>query len=158
MDIGDLLELQAALQADAAVYVAADKEGVADMVVLLGIITDLGEILFGQAQGDLLVQGHKLREDGVVLRLGHSVQQAGDVQGQQIDDRQLGGEGLGGGHGNLGAGPGVDDVVRLLGDGGAHHVHNGQGAGAPLFGLDEGSLGVGGLAGLADDQHQGVAA
>ena len=42
-----------------------------------------------------------------------------------------------------------------LGDGGAHHVDDGQGAAAPPLGLPQGGHGVQRLAGLADDDDQG---
>ena len=78
-----------------------------------------------------------------------------DVERQEIHHRQLGGEGLGGGHGDLGTCPGVEHVVGSLGDGASHHVDHGQHPGAPALGLPQGGQGVGGLAGLADDDDQG---
>ena len=75
---------------------------------------------------------------------------------QQIDHRQLGGVGLGGSHGDLWPGPGIEHVVRLPGDGGAHHVDDGQNPSAQPLGLPHGGQGVDGLTRLADDQRQGM--
>ena len=66
----------------------------------------------------------------------------------------MGAIGLGGGHGDLGACPGVEHIIRLPGDGRAHHIHNGQDVRPPLLGLPQGGHGVQGLAGLADGNDQ----
>ena len=73
-----------------------------------------------------------------------------------MHDGDLGGVALGGGHGDLGTGPGVDDVIGQLGDGGAHHVDDGQDTGTSCLALLHGGDGVGGLAGLGDHHQQGV--
>ncbi|MPM81834.1 hypothetical protein SDC9_128891 [bioreactor metagenome] len=66
----------------------------------------------------------------------------------------MGGIGLGGGHGNFRPRPGIQNVVRVPGDGGSHHVDDGQRPSAPALGLPHGGHGVQRLAGLADNHHQ----
>ena len=105
-----------------------------------------------------------LRLGGEQPQLGHQLlillrpdpaQQLGKVEAHQIDHCQLGGVGLGGGHGDLRPRPGVQHVIRLPGDSGAHHIDDGQQARAQALGLPHGGQRVDGLSGLADHQGQG---
>ena len=100
-------------------------------------------------------QEHLAQNVPVLLRL-NGAQSPGKVQPQQVEHRQLGTIRLGGGHGDLRPGPGVQHHIRLPGDGGAHHIDDGQHLGPQTFGLPQSGHGVQGLAGLADDHHQGV--
>lgn len=77
------------------------------------------------------------------------------VQGKQIAYGKLRAVSLGGGHGYLGAGPGIYDILALVGDGAAHYVYYGQHVGAALFRLAQGKEGIYGLAGLAYDYGYG---
>ena len=77
------------------------------------------------------------------------------VQGKQIAYGKLCAVSLGGGHGYLGAGPGIYDILALVGDGAAHYVYYGQHVGAALFRLAQGKEGIYGLAGLAYDYGYG---
>ena len=119
-----------------------------------GVVLDLLRVLqdglrLGRQSAQLL---HKI----VVLLLTHPAQQVGKVEAQQIDHRQLSGVGFRGSHGDLRPSPGIKHVVRLPGDGGPHHVDNGQNPGAQPLGLPHGGQGVDGLTRLADDQRQGM--
>ena len=154
VDIADLLELQGALQAHGVVQVPADEE---DGVVIEVSGGKIGDVL-GVIQELLhqVRQGLDLGDDGVVLLGIHGPQLFRQVQAHQVHQHQLGGVGLGGGHGDFGAGPGVEHVVGVPGDGGAHHVDDGQGPAAPALGLPHGGHGVQSLAGLADDDDQGL--
>ena len=59
-------------------------------------------------------------------------------------------------YGDLWPGPGVDHVVRLPGNGGPHHIDDGQQPGSQPPGLPHGGQGIDSLAGLADDDGQGA--
>ena len=123
VDVADFLQLQAGLQAGGVVHVAADE------VHVVGVEVPGGEVLDG-----LLIRQGGFRQVGKALEvrhipghvgLRHGAQLVGHVQGDHIDDSQLGAVGLGGGHGDLRARPGIEHVVRLVGDGAAHHVDDG---------------------------------
>ena len=123
VDIADLLQLQAGLQAGGIVHVPADE------VHVVGVEVPGSEVLDG-----LLVPQALLRQVGQVLQIRHiaghvlfadGAKLVRHVQGDHVDDSQLGAVGLGGGHGDLRARPGIEHVVRLVGDGAAHHVDDG---------------------------------
>ena len=77
------------------------------------------------------------------------------MQREQEERGELGGEGLGAGDADLGAGVGGDGSLGLAGDGGADDVADGDGAGAEGVQLALGGDGVGRLAGLGDEQADG---
>ena len=81
---------------------------------------------------------------------------ASQADGEQVQGRELGDKGLGGGHPDLGAGVGVDHAGGFPGNGGIQHVADGHVHGAARFGLPQGRQGVGGLPRLGDDHHQRV--
>ena len=76
------------------------------------------------------------------------------IQSDHVDHRQLGAVSLGGGHGDLRAGPSVQHIVRLVGDGAAHHVDNGEHPAATILGHAQGGQGICRFTGLADDDDQ----
>ena len=82
--------------------------------------------------------------------------QAAEVEGQQGEGRELGGEGLGGGDPDLRPGMGQERPRRFAGQHRALHVADADGQGALALGLAEGGQGVRGLAALADGHGQGV--
>ena len=161
VDVGDLLELQGSLQADGVVDIPADEKDGFVVEVDGGIVLDGLPVL--QHPLHLGGEGEQLLHQGGVLHRPDGVQQLGKAQGDEVDHRQLGGIGLGGGHGDLRPGPGVEHIVGLPGDGGAHHIDDGEDAPPQPLGLPESGQGIDGLSGLADDQtegpvgHQGVA-
>ena len=154
VDVGDLLQLQGALHADGVVHVAADEEDGGVVEVEGGEVLDVRPV--GQDLLHLVRNGLQLRQDGAVFLPGQGAQLFRAVQADEVHHRQLGGEGLGGGHGDLRPGPGVEHVVALPGDGGAHHVDDGQHPGPQPPGLPHGGQGVHRLAGLGDHQGQGL--
>ena len=83
--------------------------------------------------------------------------QLAQLERQQKQRGELRGEGLGRGHADLRAGVGVDGAVRLARHHGAHHVADGHGLRAQRFHLALRGQGVGGLAGLGDQQAERVA-
>ncbi len=80
-----------------------------------------------------------------------------ELEGEQEERGELRGECLGGGDADLRAGVGVDGAVRFARDHGADHVADGHGLGAERDHLALRGEGVGGLAGLRDEQAQGIA-
>ena len=82
---------------------------------------------------------------------------AAEEQAEQGEDRELGGEGFCGSNADLGAGVHVDAAVALAGDCARDIVANAERAVALALALAERGEGVGGLAALADDEHQRVA-
>ena len=77
------------------------------------------------------------------------------VEGEEEERGELGGEGLGAGDADLGAGVGGDGSLGLAGDGGTDDVADGDGAGAEGVQLALGGDGICRLAGLGDEQADG---
>ena len=154
VDIGDLLELQGALQAQGIVHIATDEEDAIVVEILAGVV--LNVVLVGEDLLHLGRQQQHLLQHGVVLLLRHGAQQTGQVQSQQIQHRQLGGIGLSGGHSNLRPRPGVEHLVRLPGDRRAHHIDDGEDSSPQPLGLPEGGHGIQSLTRLADHNDQGL--
>ena len=154
MEIGDLLELQRPLHAGSIVQIPTDEEHIVVAVILLRQGRQIGVEVDGA-----LDQAGEL-ENGIdqflVLGIIQAAQAAGQVDSQHIHHGDLSGIPLGGGHGDLRASPGIDHVVGQLGNGAAHHVHDGQHAGPTGLALLHGGDGIRRLAGLRDDHQQGV--
>ena len=66
-------------------------------------------------------------------------------------------ESLGGGDADFRPGMHVDAAVGFAGDGAANNIDDGQSAVAAAFGFAQGAQGVGGFAGLGEDEQDGVA-
>jgi hypothetical protein len=79
----------------------------------------------------------------------------GEVEREEEERGELGGEGLGAGDADLRAGVGGDGSLGLAGDGGADDVADGDGAGAEGVQLALGGDGIGRLAGLGDEEADG---
>ena len=156
MDIGNLLELQAALQASGVIHMTANEIGVLGVAKQLCIIPDDINLLGLENLLDLLRQLLQGQQQTAIFLIGNGAQSLGHIQCENIHNGQLGGIRLGGCHGDFRAGPGVDYIVRLFGDGGAHHIDNGHGSSPTALCLSESGQGIGGLTGLGDDQHQGI--
>jgi len=88
--------------------------------------------------------------------VGDGAANLGEVEGENEEGGELGGEGLGGGDADLGAGVGGDGALGFAGDGGADDVADGEGLGAFGDELALGGDGVGGFAGLGDEEADGV--
>ena len=155
VDVGDLLELEGAFEGDGVVDAAAEEEEVAGGAEGLGELAALS--IYG-TQNLLNFSGdfRKLGDEVDGLFLGDGAAELGEVEGEDEEGGELGGEGLGGGDADLRAGVGGDGALGLAGDGGADDVADGEGFGT--FG-DEFALGgdgVGGLAGLGDEEADGA--
>ena len=161
VDVGDLLELERALEAQGVVEIPADVEHGVVIEIDGRVVLDL--LAVGEHALHLLRQGLGLRDQAVVFRLRDRAAHAGEVDAEQVQHHQLGGVRLRRGHGDLGTGPGVEHVVGFAGDGAAHHVHDGQNPRSARFGFAQRRHGVERLARLADDDgerrpvHDGVA-
>ncbi len=82
---------------------------------------------------------------------------APDGGGQQQQGGQLSGEGLGGGHADLGAGVGQEYQFGFTHQGALGDIADGQGSSiTELPGHAQGGQGVGGLAGLGDGDEEGT--
>ena len=152
VDIGDLLQLQTALQRQGVVQIPPDEKH----LIVPGQLPGGGLNGSGVSQNFLHLLGKRLNalhHGGIGLQIdgAHNV---AEVQSQQVQHHHLGAVGLGGGHGDLRACPGVQHVVGLPCDGGANHIDDGEDAGAPLLGFPQCGHGVQRLAGLADDDCQ----
>ena len=80
-----------------------------------------------------------------------------ELEGEQKERGELRGEGLGGGDADFGTGVGVDGAVGFAGDHGADDVADGDGLRAERDHFALRGEGVGGFAGLGDEQAEGVA-
>ena len=154
VDVADFLQLQGTLQTHGVIQVSSNEENAVVVEETGGEILRVLEIL--QVPPHLLRQGLELHQYRVVFAFLHRPQQVRQIQPHQVQRRQLGGIALAGGHSNLRPRPGVEHVVRLPGDGAAHHVADGQGPASQALGLPESRHGVQGLPGLADGNDQGV--
>ena len=78
----------------------------------------------GGVMQEVAVIAHMQQLSGVVLGLflGQLPPRVGQAQGKQVQHAQLHHIGLGGGHGDLRPGVGVQHIVGGPGDGAAHHV------------------------------------
>ena len=88
--------------------------------------------------------------------VGDGAADLGEMEGEDEEGGELGGEGLGGGDADLGAGVGGDGALGFAGDGGADDVADGEGFGAVGDELALGGEGVGGFAGLGDEEADGA--
>ena len=152
VDIGNFLQLQAALQRQGVVQVPSNEKH----LIVSGQLSGGGLNVPGVGENFLHLMGERLNalhHGGIGFQIdgAHNV---AEVQAQQVQHHHLGAVGLGGGHGNLRACPGVQHVVGLPCDGGANHIDDGEDAGAPLLGFPQCGHGVQRLAGLADDDCQ----
>ena len=78
----------------------------------------------------------------------------GEVEGEDEEGGELGGEGLGAGDADLGAGVGGDGALGGAGDGGSDDVADGERLGTFADELLLGGDGVGGFAGLGDEEAE----
>ena len=85
---------------------------------------------------------------------GDGVADLREVEGEGEERGELGGEGLGAGYSDLGAGVGGDGAGGEARDGGADYVADGEGLGAFGDELVLGGDGVGGFTGLGDEEAE----
>ena len=97
VDVADLLELKAPLEADGIVDAAADEEGILRMGILCG--EPLDAFLVAEDLLDLLRNRAQIREEG---RGVQSLTDLAELQGQAIDGDELRAVGLGRGDRDLG--------------------------------------------------------
>ena len=154
VDVADLLHLETSFQADGVVQTAPNEEDVVGVGVLAG--EPLDALLVLQHPLNLFRQGLQLADEGAAALLINAAAHLGKLGGEQIDRRQLGAVGLGGGHRDFRPGVGVQQVIALPRDAGAHHVDDTQHRHALVLGKAQGGQAVGGLARLGDDDHQRI--
>ena len=95
-------------------------------------------------------------EEVEAFLVGDGAADLGEVHSKEKQRDELGGEGLGGGDADFGAGVGVDGAVGLAGDHGADDVADGDGGRALGDHFFLGGEGVGGFSGLRDEQADGA--
>ena len=152
VDIGELLELQGALQGHRIHQASAEEQG----VVAVGKLLSQGRDAAVQRQGlfDLVRQLAQVGDQLGLERRDHAVP-ASEHGGQQGEVGQLGGERLGGGHPDFGARLGHQGQVRLPHAGARGHVAQGQGCEvADLLSDAQRRQGVRRLPGLGDGDEQ----
>ena len=152
VDIGDLLELQGAFQSQGIIYVTPNEKYAVVVEVLAGIVLDI--VLIGEDLLHLRRQQQHLFQHTVVFLHRHGAQKAGQVQPQQIQNSQLGGISLRGSYGDLRSCPGIEHLVGLPGDGGTHHIDNGEDSGPQPLGFPQCRHGIQRLSRLADHNDQ----
>ncbi len=111
VDVADFLELEGAFEGDGVVDAAAEEEEVVDAGELLGQLDalvvhgaeDLLELAGDQGQLGYEFRAFELRDCAADL---------GDVEREQEEGGELGGEGLGGGDADFRAGVGGDGALR----------------------------------------------
>ena len=156
VDVGDLLQLERALERDRVVDAAPQVEEVRGPVEALG---DLPDDRIGPEH--VLHQDRELRQrldDAARLAVRQRAARLPEAQGQQVERDELRRERLGRRHPDLGAGVGVDGAVGLAGGHAPDDVADGDAPGAPGAGLAQRGQRVGGLAGLRDRHGQGARA
>ncbi len=152
VQVGQLLQLQGALEGDRVAGVPAEEQHGPGVDVLPREGVDRLVLV----QDRLDVVGHRLelvehvRDLLAVPRALH----LGEVEREQVAGHQLGQEALGRGDADLRAGVGVDHRVGLARDGGAVGVADGEHPGPLRAGVPDRLQRVRGLAGLADRHHQ----
>ena len=124
------------------------------VAVTAGIVLADLQILRGQHPLHICGQLLQTFYDPAVFFFLDRTQFPGHIQGQQVHHRKLGGERLGGSHRNLRACPGVDGVVRSLGNGRAHHIDDCKRLSAQTLGFSKCCQGIRSFTGLADNDHQ----
>ena len=154
VDVADLLELESALEGDGVVDAAAQEEEVVGGVEDLGKLRALG---IYRTQNLLKFTGNarELVDEGEGLGVRNGAADLGEVEREEEERSELGGEGLGAGDADLRAGVGGDGSLGLAGDRRADDVADGDGAGAEGVELALGGDGICRLAGLGDEQADG---
>jgi hypothetical protein len=154
VDVGDFFELERAFEGDGEVDAAAEVEKVAGVEKLLASsshcwehVRSISSILAGMRPVLRRAQGF----GGVSWP-----RSLGQIEGEEEERGDLGGEGFGGGDADFGAGVGVDGAGGVAGDHGSDDVADGDGFGAEGDHFALGGEGVGGFAGLGDEQAEGV--
>ena len=152
VDVGDLLELERALERQRIIGAAPEIEHVMRSRDLLGDGADALVVMqhLGHARGDLLERPHERRLPVAIERPAR--RPGGD--GERRQHRELTGEGLGARDPDLGAGMGRKDDIRLARHRRFRHIDDRRHMLTERLGMAQGGKRVGGLARLRDEQRQ----
>src|SRR3954471_8277384 len=85
-----------------------------------------------EIRADLCGEGGDLGQEGLDLLLGQGLTHLREVKREEIEQRDLSGEGLGRRDAHLDPGARIENAVDLLRDLRPHHVRDGDGAGSAL--------------------------
>ena len=128
VDVGDFLELERAFEGDGEVDAAAEEEEVAG--VWRSWLASCSHWASSGCAGPLRSWrgcGSARRSSATDCAVSMRAADLAELEGEQEERGELGGEGLGGGDADLGAGVGVDGAVGFAGDHGADDVADGDG-------------------------------
>src|SRR5262249_47994380 len=109
VDVGNLFELEGAFERNRVVVAAAEEEEVAGVAVAAGDDLDLWGVAY--YVGHLVGNGHELADQRGGSFGGEGAGAAAQMNGDQYQCGELGGECLCGGYADLGAGVGVERMV-----------------------------------------------
>ena len=154
VDVGGLLELEGAFAGDGVVDAAAEEEEGVGVAVFF---SEMGETCLPNGElrldrGGELGQFRKTGGDGGLIEMAEP---CALVERKQVEDGELAGEALGGGDGELFAGAERERDGGFAGHGRGWDVGDGEGFLAVGLSFAEGGQGVGGFAGLGDDDYGG---
>ena len=151
LHVGGLFQLESAFAGDGEVDAAAEVEAGLGFCHAGGYPLDLG-LPGGEPVGYGFGEVEEVLEAGVDGGVGEAAAGSSGEEGEKVEDEELGGEGLGGGDGFFDSGAGGEGAVGERGHGGGGVVGDGDGGGVAEAGFAECFEGVGGLAGLGDDE------
>ena len=154
VDIADLLQLERALEADGIVDAPADEEHVLRIGLLRG--KPLDTLLIEQDALDLLRQRSELRDELRIALLFELAPHLRKFNGEGVAGDELGGVRLRGRYRDLRSGEGIEYVIRLARDGGTDDIDDAEGLQAAGLRFAQCGQRIGGLTGLADDDHEAV--
>ena len=154
VDIADLLQLERALKADRIVDAPADEEH----VLRIGLLRckPLDTLLIEQDALDLLRQCPELRDELRIALLFELAPYLRKFNGEGVAGDELGGVRLRGRYRDLRSGEGIEYVIRLARDGGTDDIDDTEGLQAAGLRFAQCGQRIGGLTGLADDDHEAV--
>ncbi len=154
MDVGDLLQLQRSFQRDRIVHAAAEEEEVLRAVVFVGQRFDVLLLVLEDVLD--LVRDHAHLVHPLAQNLVALAAEGPDVEREEIERRELRGEGLRRRHADLRAGVRVDGAVRHARGGGTDDVADREELRPLRLGLLHAGDRVGGLARLRHADDEGV--
>ena len=152
MNIGYLLHLQAAFQADGIIKAPADKENVMGMGKLCREPLDTLPVL--QHSLHLFRQGEKLLDVSIVMFLPDLFFDLCSFYSENIDSSKLGAVRFCCGNGNFRPGKRIEHMVSFSGYGGSDHIDDGKRSGTQLLRPTQSSKCIGSFTGLRYHNHQ----
>ncbi len=148
VNVGDLLQLQSAFEGDGVVDAAAEVKKVIAPEKLAAELLD--RFVGLENRFELVRDARELLQQHLRAIGGELAANLAEVERNENQRGQLGGESFCGGHADFGPGVSVDRAAGFPGEHRADDVADGQRLGALVLGLALRGQGIGGFAGLAD--------